>query len=184
MKPGPSIERLILTIRGQRVILAGDLAMVYGVETRRLNEQVRRNSARFPSDFAFQLTRGEFDALRSQNVILAGGRASLRSQNATLKRGQHTKYPPYAFTEHGAIMAATVLNSPQAVAMSVYVVRAFVSMREQLAANSAILKRLAEIDETLLEHDSALRDVYRKLLPLLQPPPQPSRRRIGFISED
>lgn len=81
-------------------------------------------------------------------------------------------------------MAATVLNSPQAVAMSVYVVRAFVSMREQLAANSAILKRLAEIDETLLEHDSALRDVYRKLLPLLQPPPQPSRRRIGFISED
>ena len=184
MKPGPSIERLILTIRGQRVILAGDLAMVYGVETRRLNEQVRRNSARFPGDFAFQLTRGEFDALKSQNVILAGGSASLRSQNATLKRGQHIKYPPYAFTEHGAIMAATVLNSPQAVAMSVYVVRAFVSMREQLAANSAILKRLAEIDKTLLEHDSALRDVYRKLLPLLQPPPQPSRRRIGFISED
>lgn len=77
MKPGPSIERLILTIRGQRVILAGDLAMVYGVETRRLNEQVRRNSARFPSDFAFHLTRGEFDALKSQNVILAGSSASL-----------------------------------------------------------------------------------------------------------
>ena len=145
MKPGPTIEKLILSIRDQRVILAGDLAMVYGVETRRLNEQVRRNAARFPGDFAFQLTRGEFETLRSQDVISADGRTSLGSQIATLKRGQHIKYPPYAFTEHGGIMAATVLNSSQAVTMSVYVVRAFVRMREQLAANAAILKRLSEI---------------------------------------
>lgn len=184
MKSNPSIESLILTIRNQRVILAGDLAMVYGVETRRLNEQVRRNSARFPGDFVFQLTRQEFDELRSRNAILADGRAALRSQNATLKRGQHVKYPPYAFTEHGAIMAASVLDSRQAVAMSVYVVRAFIRMREQLAANAAILKRLAEIDKTLLQHDAALRDIYHKLLPLLQPPPAPPKRRIGFYTGD
>ena len=88
---------------------------------------------------------------------------------------------PRAFTEHGAIMAATVLNSPRAVAMSVYVVRAFIRMREQLASNSAILGRLAEIDRTLLQHDASLRDIYQKLLPLLQPPPGPPKRRIGFI---
>ena len=96
------------------------------------------------------------------------------------KRHRGAAYRPIAFTEHGAIMAATVLKSPEAVAMSVFVVRAFVRMREHLAANAAILKRLAEIDRTLLEHDSALRDVYRKLLPLLQPPPKPPKRRIGF----
>jgi len=89
MKPSPTIERLILSIRNQRVILAGDLAMIYSVETRRLIEQVRRNAARFPGDFVFQLTRQEFEVLRSQNVISGDGRAALRSQNAILKRGQH-----------------------------------------------------------------------------------------------
>ena len=88
--------------------------------------------------------------------------------------------PPWAFTEHGALMAANVLRSERAVQMSVFVVRAFVRLREQVAANSAILKRLAEIDKTLLEHDAALRDLYRKLLPLLQPPPEPRKRSIGF----
>jgi hypothetical protein len=101
-----------------------------------------------------------------------------------LARLKFAKVLPWAFTEHGAIMAAMVLNSSQAVAMSVYVVRAFIRMREQLVANSAVLKRLAEIDKTLLQHDSALRDIYRKLLPLLQPPPTPPKRRIGFISDD
>ena len=184
MKPGPTIERLILSIRDQRIILAGDLAMVYGVETRRLNEQVRRNAARFPSDFIFQLSRQEFEVLKSQNVISGDGRAALRSQNAILKRGQHIKFPPYAFTEHGAIMAAMVLNSPKALVMSVYVVRAFIRMREQLTANAAILKRLAEIDKALLQHDASLRDIYHKLLPLLQPPPAPPIRRIGFTPGD
>ena len=89
-------------------------------------------------------------------------------------------YRPWAFTEHGALMAANILHSERATHMAVYVVRAFVQMREHLAANAAILKRLAEIDRTLLEHDAALRDVYRKLLPMLQPPPEPPKRRIGF----
>jgi len=181
MKPKKPIESLILILRGQKVILAADLAEIYGVPTRRLNEQVKRNADRFPVDFLFLLSAGEFAGLQTQGVVTAGGRRmALRSQIATLKRGQHSKYLPHAFTEHGAIMAATVLNSPEAVAMSVFVVRAFVQMREHLAANTAILKRLAEIDKTLLEHDSALRDVYRKLLPMLQPPPEPPKRRIGF----
>jgi hypothetical protein len=170
VKPKISTEDIlssILTIRGQRVILAADLAKLFGVETKRLNEQVRRNRERFPTDFIFQLTPTE--AVETS-----------RSQTATLKQGQNLKYRPYAFTEHGAIMAANVLNSPQAVAMSVYVVRAFIQQREVLTANSTILKRLAEIDKTLLLHDSALRDVYQRLKPLLQPPPEPPRKKIGF----
>lgn len=157
----------ILTIRGQRVILAPDLARLYGAETFRLNEQVKRNPDRFPSDFVFQLTKAEKVEY-------------LTSQIAMLKKGAHFRYLPYAFTEHGAIMAANVLNSPRAVAMSVYVVRAFIQQREVLAANGAILKRLAEIDKELLLHDSALRDIYHRLQPLLQPPPGPPRKKLGF----
>ena len=179
-----SIEPLILTIRKERVILAADLAEIYGVQTRILNQAVKRNIERFPEDFVFQINRSEFNTLKSQNVIFGDGRVVLRSQNVTLKRGQHVKYPPYAFTEHGVIMAAMVLNSQQAVSMSIYVVRAFVKQREQIIANQAILKRLAEIDKTLLQHDSALRDIYHKLIPLLQPPPDTPKRRIGFITED
>lgn len=208
MKSKPPIESLILTIRGERVILAADLAAIYGVETRALPQAVKRNADRFPADFSFQLLPEEFAELKSQGVIASDGRAALRSQivilknpsvrsqsvtldapplrsqNATLKRGRHAKYPPYAFTEHGALMAANVLNSPEAVAMSVYVVRAFVQMREHLAANAAILKRLAEIDKTLLEHDQGLRTIWQKLQPLLQPPPQQPKRRIGFHQEN
>jgi hypothetical protein len=160
---------LIQTIRGQRVILASDLAKLYGVQAKRLNEAVKRNKIRFPTDFMFQLTRAEALAI-------------LRSQNATLRlpHGEHQKYLPYAFTEHGALMAASVLNSPRAVAMSIYIIRAFVQQREVLAANDAILKRLAEIDQTLMVHDDALRDIYQKLLPLLQPPPDPPKPQIGF----
>jgi hypothetical protein len=164
-----NITPLIHTIRGQRVILATDLAKLYSVPTFRLNEAVKRNKVRFPTDFLFQLTAKEWDEHKA-----------LISQFAMLKRGQHTKHLPYAFTEHGAIMAANVLNSPQAVAMSVYLVRAFVQQREVLAANETILKRLAEIDKTLLQHNAALRDIYQKLLPLLQPPPETPRPKIGF----
>ena len=116
----------------------------------------------------FQLTRLEaLDHSISQIAILNS-------------QGTNIKHLPYAFTEHGAIMAANVLNSPQAVAMSVYVIRAFVQQRDVLAANDVILKRLAEIDQTLLLHDKALRDIYHKLLPLLQPPPDPPKPKIGF----
>jgi hypothetical protein len=160
------IEQRIYTIRGVRVILDSDLAALYGVPTKRLNEQYRRNRKRFPEDFAFQLTAGEAD--------------SLRSQIATSRSHGGRRYRPYAFTEHGALQAANILNSANAVRMSVFVIRAFVKIREQLVTNAAILKRLAEIDKTLLVHDSALRDLYQKLLPLLSPPPEPPRRRIGF----
>ncbi len=184
MKTERPIESLILTLRGQKVILAGDLAGLYGVPTRRLNEQVKRNAERFPEDFLFPLTAKEFVELQALGAVTADGRAALRSQIAILKRGQHAKYPPHAFTEHGAIMAATVLNSPEAVRMSVYVVRAFIQMREQIAANAAILKRLAEIDKSLLDHDQALRAIWTKLQPLLAPPPPAPTRRIGFHVDD
>lgn len=169
------VESQIVDVRGQKVILANDLADIYGVQTKRLNEQVRRNIDRFPEDFCFRLTGEEMETLKTHG--------SLRSQNATLKRGQHAKYLPLAFTEHGAIMAATVLKSPQAVAMSVYVVRAFVQMREQIAANAAILKRLAEIDRKLFEHDDALLAIWTQLEPLMAPPPEEPKRRIGFKQE-
>ena len=145
-----------MSSRDQRVILDADLASLYGVETRSLVQAVKRNADRFPEDFLFQLTPEEVGALRSQIVISKTGRGGRR-------------YPPYAFTEHGALMAATVLNSPRAIAMSLYIIRAFVKMREDLAANSAILKRLAEIDKTLLIHDGAVREIYQKLRPLLEP---------------
>jgi len=164
-----NILPLIQTIRGQRVILAADLPKLYGMQTKQLNQQVKRNRQRFPTDFVFQLTAREMDGLRA-----------LRSQIVTLKQGQHQKYRPYAFTEHGALMAASVLNSPRAVAMSIYIIRAFIQQREAIAANDAILKRLAEIDQTLLGHDKALRDIYQKLLPLLQPPPDSPKPKIGF----
>ena len=173
MKPKKPISALILNLRGQKVILDADLAELYGVPTKRLNEQVKRNADRFPKDFLFQLSKEEAEEIQGS-----------RSQIATLKQGQNIKYLPRAFTEHGAIMAATVLNSPEAVAMSVFVVRAFMQMREQLAANAAILKRLAEIDKTLLQHDSALRATWTKLQPLLAPPPEPPKRRIGFNADN
>lgn len=165
------ISRLIYSVRGQRVILDSDLAGVYGVEPRALNQAVKRNQDRFPQEFAFQLSgdeAAEVRRLRSQIVILKPG------------RGRHAKYAPYAFTEHGALMAATVLNSHRAVTMSIYIIRAFVKMREDLVTNAAILKRLSEIDKALLLHDAALRDIYHKLLPLLAPPPESPKPEIGF----
>jgi hypothetical protein len=167
-----NIAPLIRCIRDRRAILDADLAQLYGVETRALVQAMKRNADRFPEDFVFQLTPEEATSLRSQIVILKRG------------RGQHRKYSPYAFTEHGALMAATVLNSPRAVAMSVYVIRAFVKMREDLAANAIILKRLAEIDKTLLLHDGALRDIYQKLRPLLEPPSATPKPQIGFHVKD
>ena len=169
IKPKKPIESLILNVRGQKVILAADLAELYGVATKVFNQAVKRNAERFPEDFCLLLTLEEAEAVQRS-----------RSQIVTMKRGQNVKYQPHAFTEHGAIMAAMVLNSPAAVAMSVFVVRAFMQMREQLAANAAILKRLAEIDRTLLEHDGALREIWGQLQPLLAPPPEAPRRRVGF----
>jgi hypothetical protein len=162
-----TVEDVILTVRGQKVILDRDLAAIYGVSTSRFNEAVKRNRARFPHDFAFQLTRQELRRLISQNATSSSGHGGVRKL-------------PWVFTEHGAIMAATVLNSPQAVQMSVFVVRAFIKMREQLLDRAELEKRLSEIEKVLLSHDAALRDLYHKIRPLLLPPPESPRRKIGF----
>ena len=171
-----SIAPLIRTIRGQKVILDSDLARVYGVPTKRLNEQVGRNAKRFPSDFLFQLTLAEADALRSQIATsnFRGGR----------------RYLPYAFTENGAIMAANVLNSPEAVRMSVFVVRAFVQMRDLLGSTKELAKQLAALEKKLTDrldgHEVAIIQVLRRVMDILDPPPpppEPPRRRIGFQVE-
>ena len=187
MKGSIHFDSVIMTVRGHKVILDSDLARIYGVTAKRLNEQLRRNRGKFPPDFAFQLTAGEFADLRSRparegpEVSSCKSVPSHWSQFATSSsRHRGASYRPWAFTEHGALQAANILESDRATAMSVYVIRAFVKMREQLAANAAILKRLAEIDKTLLTHDVALRGIYRKLRPLLAPPPEPKRREIGF----
>ncbi len=169
----PNLDLKIYTIRNQPVVLDSDLAAIYGVETKVFNQAFKRTPKRFPSEFAFQLTDDEWDALRSQIVTLKPG-----------GRGKHRKYLPWVFTEHGALMSATILNSDKAIAMSVYVIRAFVEIREHLMANTTILKRLAEVEKTLLQHDQALWDVYQKLRPLLQPPAVKPKRSIGFHSKE
>ncbi|MDD5260336.1 MAG: ORF6N domain-containing protein [Methylacidiphilales bacterium] len=187
MKTGRPIETLILNLRGQKAILDANLAELYGVPTKVFNQAVKRNEERFPIDFRFQLTPEEWLKLRSHTASSKSEMsrdeavALNRSQIVTgSQRHRDPRYLPYVLTEHGAIMAATVLNSPQAVAMSVYVVRAFIQMREQIAANAGILKCLAQIDKTLLVHDKALRDIYQKLLPLLAPSPVSPKPMIGF----
>ena len=181
------LEPLIFRIRGQRVLLDADLARLYGVGTKQFNQAFKRNQHRFPADFAFQIAAAELDNLRSQFVTSSSQPTDLSRQNwsqiATSSHGGR-RHLPWAFTEHGALMAANILRSERAVQMSVFVVRAFVRLREHVAANTAVLKRLAEIDKTLLRHDAALRDVYQKLLPLLQPPADPPKRRIGFHTDD
>jgi hypothetical protein len=172
--PSPAIidDRRILSVRGKRVILDSDLAELYGVATKRLNQQVRRNAERFPAEFAFLLTDKEW--------------ASLRLQFATLKtrRGGHRKFLPYAFSEHGALMAATVLNSPRAIEVSIYVVRAFVAMRETGVNTRDLAKRLDEletrIEERLSHQDRAIADIFTAIRALMDVPPR-KPRPIGFI---
>lgn len=191
----------IFQVRGHRVILDADLARLYGVPTKRFNEAFKRNRHRFPEDFAFQLTTEEVTNLKSQFATSRSGENNSSqtvmssaqlvvessdkdnwSQFATSSKAKHrgATYRPWAFTEHGALMAANILRSERAAEMSVYVVRAFVKQREALASNAVILKRLAEIDKTLLEHDSGLRLLWSRLQPLLSPPPAPPKPRIGF----
>ncbi|MCX6996604.1 MAG: ORF6N domain-containing protein [Kiritimatiellaeota bacterium] len=202
--PAYVVEPLILCIRSQKVILDADLARIYGVATKVLNQAVKRNADRFPPDFLFQFIPQEVADMQSQLVTASsvetdttqpidnkadrGNRSQIvtssRSQSVTLKRGQNIKYLPYAFTEHGAIMAATVLNSPRAVQMSVFVVRAFIKLREQLLNRTEMEKRLAEIEKGLLSHDAALRDLYARIRPLLLQPPDPPKKSIGFQAKE
>lgn len=159
------VESTIYLVRGQRVMLDADLAAIYGTSTMRLNEQFRRNRRRFPEDFAFQLTREEFTNLISQNAISSshGGRRKL----------------PWVFTEHGAIMLASVLNSEIAIQASVRVVRAFVRLREMVAANAQLAGKLAELERRLDSHDEAIVDLFAALKRLLEPEPK-TKREIGF----
>lgn len=186
MSPAPipveRIERSILAIRGHKVMLDSDLAALYGVETRVLMQAVKRNLARFPEDFVFQMTNQELEVWRSQIVISnPGARMGLRR-------------PPFAFTEHGALMAATVLNSPRAVEMSLYVVRAFVRMREVLVMHKELAKKLEALEKKsealALKHDALasttraqFSEVIEALRALMTPPVQ-RRRPIGFITPD
>ncbi len=171
------IGSLIRTIRGQKVILDTDLARIFGVPTFRFNEAIKRNRERFPPDFLFQLTQEEHETLTSQIAMSKVGRGGRRTL-------------PYAFTENGAIMAANVLNSPAAVRMSVFVVRAFVKMRDLLGGTKELARQLADLEKKLTArldvHESVIVDVLRRVMEILDPPPpppDPPRKRIGFHVE-
>jgi len=161
--PVERIERAILSIRGEKVMLDSDLAELYGVETKRLNEQVRRNLHRFPRDFMFQLTAEEAESLRSQIATSNEGRGGRR-------------YLPYAFTEHGALMLANVLNSERAAQTSVQVVRAFVRLRQMLASNAELARKLEALEKKYDRQFKVVFDAIRRLMS----PPVPKRREIGF----
>lgn len=162
------------------MILDSDLATLYGVPTKRLNEQVRRNRGRFPGDFMFQLTAEEAAGLRSQNATASGVESGMRSQNATASK-RNVRFRPRVFTEHGAIMAASILNSPTAVEVSVYVVRAFVKLRELVLAHKDLARKLDALEQ---RYDSQFKMVFDAIRQLMAPPPQPARRKIGFARQD
>lgn len=168
--PIAEIERGILLVRGQKVLLDLDLAVLYGVETRVLNQAVRRNAERFPSDFMFRLSAKELEQWRSHLVM----------SNPAAKMG--LRRPPLAFTEHGALMAATVLNSPSAVHMSLYVVRAFVRLRQFLATHKELARRLEEHERKLVSHDQAISSLVNTMRNLMHTPESSKRRPIGFIT--
>ena len=171
MQPLEEVSARIVVLRSRKLILDADLAELYGVQTRVLLQAVRRNAGRYPSDFLVMLANQEVAALRSQSVISKGtGRGGRR-------------YAPFAFTEHGAIMAATVLNSPRAIEMSVYVVRAFVQLRDTFSAKGEIVKRLDQLERKVGTHDRAILEILQALRQLTQPPEVPKRRRIGFVQD-
>jgi hypothetical protein len=169
--PVEQLDRSIVEIRGKRVILSHDLAAAYGVTTKRLNEQVKRNIKRFPPDFAFELTDEEWSALRSQ----------IATSNVRPGRGGR-RYQPYAFTEHGAVMAASVLNSDRAVEVSVFVVRAFVRMSRMLASHRQLALKLAELEARVSTHDRSIQSLLAAIRSLITPP-EPKKKRIGFATD-
>lgn len=163
-----TIERRILLIRGEKVMLDAHLAELYGVPTKRLNEQVRRNLKRFPDDFMFQLTKEESDALRSHFATLEKG------------RGRHRKYLPYVFTEQGVAMLSSVLNSERAIAVNVEIMRAFVRLREILSTHKDLALKLEELEK---KYDQQFRVVFEAIRQLMTPP-DPPKRRMGYGVEE
>jgi phage regulator Rha-like protein len=170
--PLEAIESRIFVLRGHRVMLDRDLAELYGVQTKALNQAVKRNSDRFPEDFMFKLTMEE------AALILES-----RSQIVTLNRGQNVKYAPHVFTEHGAVMLANILKSPVAIRASIQVVRAFVRLRQMLATNEDLARKIEAIERKVGKHDSDLQSILTMLKQLLVPPPLPDKRPIGFAPE-
>jgi hypothetical protein len=165
--PVERIEKAILLVRDQKVMLDADLAMLYGVETKRLVEAVKRNIERFPDDFMFQLTKDEF--------------ANLRSQIATSSAWGGRRYPPYALTEHGILMLSSVLRSHRAVEANIEIMRTFVRLREMLASNKDLARRLDNLEK---KYDAQFKVVFDAIRQLMAPPPSKSRRRIGFRAQE
>ena len=177
--PIKRIERSILLIRGQKVMLARDLAYLYGVPTKVLNQAVKRHADRFPEDFMFQLTMEEARIWWEQVRPVR-----LRSQFVTLKRGQHIKYRPYAFTEHGILMLSSVLNSERAVQVNIEIMRTFVRLRRILASHSELARKLDAMEK---KYDAQLKIVFDAIRQLMEPPepePEPPKKRIGFLVEE
>jgi hypothetical protein len=172
--PAPDIARAILILRGQRVLLDAELAALYDVPTKALNQAVKRNTERFPDDFMFRLTRAEVETLNRSQFVTGS------------QKHRDPRFPPFAFTEHGAIMAASILNSARAVEMSVFVVRAFVKLRELLSSNRELARRFeqleARLDKRLIEHDVTIAAILSAIRELMNPPP-PKRRPIGFTAD-
>jgi hypothetical protein len=182
----PKLDELIRELRGQKVILDRDLAKIYGVPTFRFNEAIKRNRHRFPPDFMFQLTREEFDSLKSQIAMSKRENSSQIAMSSGKHRG--AAYRPYAFTEHGALQAANVLRSRRAVQMSVFVIRAFVKMREALRGNPELARKLAGLEKKLTArldvHEAAIVQVLQEVMQILNPPPpSPPKPRIGFAPD-
>jgi hypothetical protein len=170
--PEKRILKIIMLIRGEKVILDSDLANLYGVETRRLNEQVRRNIEKFPDDFMFQLTKEEFENLKSQIATSSSGWGGRRKL-------------PFVFTEHGALQAANVLNSLQANKMSVFIVRIFVRLREMVLTNEKLSRKVDQLENRVSDHDEILIELVREIRKLIDAPkPTGNRRSIGFIESD
>jgi len=167
--PVGKIEQRILLIRGEKIIVDADLAEFYGVPTKRLNEQVKRNKARFPDDFMFQLSAEE----KSEVVANCDHLLKLK----------YSKTLPYAFTEHGSIMAASVLNSQRAVEVSVYIVRAFVKIRRMIAENKEMSRKIVQIERHLADHDEQIIELVKAIKQLLKPEPPPKKRCIGFHAD-
>jgi hypothetical protein len=174
-KSGQPIEWRILLVRGQRVMLDADLASLYGVEVKVLNQAVKRNAERFPADFMFQLTREETTALRSQIVTLDNPSGRLRG------RGRYAKYLPHAFTEQGVAMLSSVLKSGQAVQVNVEIMRAFVRLRAMIGHNRELARRLDALES---KYDRQFKVIFDAIRELMTPPGPPPKRRIGFVSEE
>ena len=170
--PEKRILKIIMLVRGEKVILDSDLAKLYGIETRRLNEQIRRNIDKFPNDFMFQLTKDEFENLKSQIATSSSGWGGRRKL-------------PFVFTEHGVLQAANVLNSSQANKMSVFIVRTFIRLREMALTNEKLSRKVDQLEKRVSDHDEILIELVREIRKLIDTPkPKGKRRSIGFIESD